>query len=113
MTDRKTLLDLTEQLERLQLTMQNIQETIQQLQNQEQDNQAAPHGPLTNPLAFDTDRRLIHIGDEVIFLTRGLYNSTRGTVYKVSRNRARITARDHQNRPISRNPRNLRLADRR
>ena len=110
MTDQRTITELTEELERLRLATQNIEQTIQRLTRNQEEDQAAPplrRGPPTDPQVFDAEHRLIHIGDQVIFLTRGLYNSTRGTVYKVSRNGARVTSRDLRNRSISRHPRNL------
>ena len=112
MTDQRTITELTEELQRLRLTTQNIQQTIQRLtRDQEEDQAPLPErrGPPTDPQVFDAEHRLIHIGDQVIFLTRGLYNSTRGTVYKVSSNGARVTSRDLRNRSISRYPRNLRI----
>jgi chaperonin cofactor prefoldin len=54
----------------------------------------------------DRDGKPINIGDTVIFLTKGKFQSSRGTVTKT--NKYRVTAKDKRGRSISRAPHNLR-----
>ena len=111
MTNRQTIQDLAEQLNQLRLATENLQETLNRLQEEEETVERRDRGPPTDPEIRDRDRdnRIIHYGDTVVFLTRGLYNSTTGTVYRVSASGNRVTARDHQGRSISRSPRNVRI----
>ena len=62
-----------------------------------------------DPLVHDRVRNVIHLGDQVIFPTRGLDNSTIGRVYKVSVIGSRVTTRDQSERSISRRPNNVRV----
>ena len=55
---------------------------------------------------LDRDGSLINIGDTVIFLTKGRFHSTKGTVTKI--NEYRVTAKDRRGTSISRAPHNLR-----
>ena len=102
---------LTEQIRDLRLAANQIERTLEQhledRERQAEENQE--RGPPTDPLVQDRDGNNIHIGDQVIFLTRGLYNSTTGIVYKVSRTGSRVTARDESDRSISRRPSNVRV----
>ena len=107
MTNRQTIQDLSDQLNQLRITTDILQETLNRLQEETIDRR--DRGPPTDPEIRDRDNRTIHYGDTVIFLTRGLYNSTTGTAYRVSASGSRVTARDHQGRSISRNPRNVRI----
>ena len=114
MTNRQTITLLTEQLEQLRIATENIQNTIKRLQEKEDQGQEHPtprqtRGAPTDPEVRDRDHRTIHYDDTVVFLTRGLYNSTTGRVFKVSTSGNRITARDKQGRSISRNRRNVRI----
>ena len=59
----------------------------------------------------DVNGTEILIGDEVRFLTSGVYNSWTGTVYKISRNGARVTAKDERSRSISKAPGNLEVLE--
>ena len=109
--DRDLVRILAEQIRDLRLAANQIERTLEQhLEERErpaEENQE--RGPPTNPLVHDRERNDIHIGDRVIFLTRGLYNSTTGTVYNVSRIGSRVTARDDSDRSISRRPGNVRI----
>ena len=119
MTNRQTIQELTDQLRSIRLAAENIKQTIQLLQeeaeNPRDDDRAQPaaeqelRGPPTNPPTRDRDNQLIHYNDKIIFLTRGLYNSTTGRVYRVARNGNTVTARDDQGRSISRQPQNVRI----
>ena len=60
-----------------------------------------------HPIVLDRDDRVIHIGDQVQFLTQGKYRSTEGKVYKISECGDRVTSRDSDGNPISRDPNNL------
>ena len=102
---------LTKQIRELRIAANQIERTLErhleERQRQSEENQ--DRGPPTNPLVQDRDGDNIHIGDQVIFLTRGLYNSTTGMVYKVSSTGSRITARDDSGRSISRRPSNVQI----
>ena len=60
-----------------------------------------------HPTVLDRDDRVIHIGDQVQFFTQGKYRSTEGKVYKISECGDRVTSRDSDGNPISRDPNNL------
>ena len=62
-----------------------------------------------HPVVRDIDRVKILIGNTVHFVSRGLYNTTSGIVYKFSPSGSRVTSRDSRGRPISRAPHNLRV----
>ena len=62
-----------------------------------------------HPVVRDIDGVEILIGDAVTFISRGLYNTTTGIVYRFSASGTRVTARDSRGRPISRAPHNLRV----
>ena len=100
---------LTKQIRELRIAANQIERTLErhleERQRPAEENQ--DRGPPTNPLVQDRDGDDIHIGDQVIFLTRGLYNSTTGRVYKVSSTGSRVTARDDSARSISRRPNNV------
>ena len=57
----------------------------------------------------DRDGTPIWFGDKVVFLTKGLYGTKEGTVYKVAKNKSRITAKDAKGNAISRAPNNVRV----
>ena len=57
----------------------------------------------------DRDGTPILFGDTVTFLTKGLYESCEGTIYKVAKNKSRITAKDAKGNSISRPPNNVRV----
>ena len=96
--------------------MNNIERPItaaEEREEQEQPESRRPRNcPHTHPVVRDRDDREIIIGDQVIFLTCGLFSSDRGTVYKVSDSGARITACDQYRRSISRAPQNVRIVRR-
>jgi uncharacterized Zn ribbon protein len=54
----------------------------------------------------DRDGSIIKIGDTVLFITKGKYQSSRGKVTRI--NTHRVTARDKRGNSISRAPYNLR-----
>ena len=58
----------------------------------------------------DRDGTPIWFGDKVTFLTKGLYGTKEGIVYKVSSNKSRITAKDEKGNAISRAPKNVRVS---
>ena len=57
----------------------------------------------------DINNKVIRIGNRVRFITKGLHNSTEGTVYKISKNGKRVTSLDDKGMPISRAPYNLQI----
>ena len=109
MTNRQTIQDLAKQLDQLRIATENIELTLNRLEEEEEILEARDRGPPTDPETRDRENRIIHYGNTVVILTRGLYNLTTGTVYRVSASVNRVTARDHQGRSISRIPRNTRL----
>ena len=114
MTNRQTIQELTDQLRNIRLATESIEQAIHRLQeeNERDDDRTQPateRGLPTNPPTRDRDNQPIHYNDEVIFLTRGLYNSTTGRVYRVARSGNTVTARDDRGRSISRQPRNVRI----
>ena len=102
---------LTEQIRELRIAANQIERTLEQHleERQRPTEENRDRGPPTDLLVQDRDGEDIHIGDQVIFLTRGLYNSTTGRVYKVSSTGSRITVRDDSGRSISRRPNNVRI----
>ena len=77
-------------------------DAIEKLANQEPDVIAGP---------LDHDRRIIHIGQTVTFLTRGRYVSTQGVVHRSSRNQERVFSFDSDGFEVQRAPRNVRIVD--
>ena len=107
---------LQQELNRLRLAADNIERIINTAQRQEEQDipEAERNRRPTNyrhnhPVVRDRDGIEILIGDQVEFLTRGNYSSTRGVVYKIAGNGSRVTARDQSRQPISRAPRNIRV----
>ena len=112
--------DLQEELRRLRITANNIERILQTARDQNRQeegenlrvNPADRRGqeyPHNHPRIFDSEGTEILIGDTVTFLTRGLFTSTSGVVYKVSHTGTRVTSRDAFRRAISRAPHNLRV----
>ena len=110
--------DLQEELLRLQITANNIERILQTTRdhNRQEEgenlrvNPADRRGqdyPHNHPRVLDSEGTEIFIGDTVTFLTRGLFTSTSGVVYKVSQSGNRVTSRDSFRRAISRAPHNL------
>ena len=62
-----------------------------------------------HPDVRDINDKVIQIGNRVRFITKGLHNSTEGTVYKISKNGRRVTSWDDKGMPISRVPYNLQI----
>ena len=59
--------------------------------------------------AVDREGNIIHIGDRVLFLTKGKFKSKEGTVTRFSRNFERVFATDTSGNEIPRALRNLRI----
>ena len=134
--DRLSIEELRTELERLQLAARNIKRLIHHAEEQEQGQEQIQANPAeagsrqgdvildidinrradlnyteNHPVVYDWSDTEILIGDTVRFLTRGRYDSWTGIVYKISSNRARITARDERGRSISRAPHNVEVID--
>ena len=126
--ERVSIEDLRIELERLQLAAQNSERLINQAEEQvnpvepvvhqadriidiEIDRRANINYTGNHPVIRDTNNTEILIGDEVRFLTSGVYNSWTGVVYKVSSNGARVTARYERGRSISRAPNNVEVIE--
>ena len=88
--------ELRQELNRLRIAANNIERLITAAEDrEEQPGDRRPRDyPHTHPVVRDRDGREIIIGDQVTFLTRGLFSSESGTVYKISSSGARVTARD-------------------
>ena len=111
--ENQDLSELRQELERLRITANNIERIINdtQVESVVQTNQdRRPRGYRhSHPAMYDSEGIEILIGDHVQFVTRGLFTSTRGVVYKISPSGNRVTARDNLRRSISRAPHNLRV----
>ena len=98
---------ITSNLERILHNVEAEQE--QPRQETETETRRTPHYVHQHPVVRDIDGVEILIGDTVHFVSRGLYNTTSGIVYKFSASGNRVTSRDSRGRPISRAPHNLRV----
>ena len=99
-----------EQLKNLRFAIRERDETLKFLLKQERE--LSEKFKKANPRstgAYDCDGTQIYFGDLVEFETKGKYKSSRGIVYKVSKNKSRVTARDENNFSISRSPKNLKI----
>ena len=105
--------ELLSELNRLRITTDNITRLLttvpQDRQRTDRHTRRPPYYQHTHPVVRDREGTEIIIGDQVLFLTRGLFSSARGTIYKISGNGRRITARDLLHRPVSRAPHNVRV----
>ena len=96
---------ITSNLERI---LHNV-EADQEQPRQETETRRPPHYVHQHPVVRNIDGVEILIGDTVQFVSRGLYNTTSGIVYKFSASGNRVTSRDSRGRLISRAPHNLRV----
>ena len=96
---------ITSILERI---LENV-EAEAEPQGQERDTRRPPQYAHQHPVVRDIDGVEILIGDTVHFISRGLYNTTSGVVYKFSPSGSRVTSGDSRGRPISRASHNLRV----
>ena len=99
---RTTIENIRAELDRLNIASNNIRRAIEELANQEPDVIAGP---------LDRDGRVIHIGQTVIFLTRGRHASTQGIVHRFSRNQECVFSFDSDGFEMQRAPRNVRIVD--
>ena len=105
MDRRNTIESLRQELNRLTLASSNILRAIEDLERRELPGQPDPR----EIQITDRDGTPIKIGDRVIFLTKGKFKSTSGTVTRFSRNKERVYATDSNKKEISRAPRNVRI----
>ena len=97
--------ELRQELARLRIAADNIERLLTtQATDRQNNNRRGEDYPYTHPVVRDAMGTEILVGDRVSFLTRGTTNSNQGRVYKISSNGRRVTARDEQERPISRAP---------
>ena len=107
--------DIRRELNRLRIIASNLEHILENVeakpepQRQELESRRSPQYIHRHLVVRDIDGVEILIGDTVQFVTRGLYNTTSGIVYKFSASGNRVTARDSRGRPISRAPHNLRV----
>ena len=107
MTERDEVEELRRELYRLRVAAErivNLLQTTEARRDRRTENYIHPH-----PVVRDRDGTEILVGDRVLFLTRGLYSSRSGTVYKISRNGERVTSRDDRNRSKSSAPYNVKV----
>ena len=107
--------DIRRELNQLRIITSNLERILENVeaeaepQRQERDTRRPPHYAHQHPVVRDIDGIEILIGDTVQFISRGLYNTTSGVVYKFSPSGTRVTSRDSRGRSISRAPHNLRV----
>jgi hypothetical protein len=89
--------DLIERLQLLDLEKQGLEERLKQIRGRRL---------IKRTLIKDKDGNQIRIGNKIVFLTKGKYNSTEGIVTRV--NQSRVTAKDDRGNFISRAPHNVR-----
>ena len=113
---RSAIESLSLELERLSIVSANIRRTIAQLEGEVSSGQDQVVGLVATTTSshqdeiLDRDGNIITIGCEVIFLTRGRFKTTRGTVTRFSDNKSRVFAIDKKSYvEISRAPRNVRV----
>ena len=118
--------ELCAELERFRAVTRNIENILDQALREEveENPQGIPappelgEGPINqdrrprqylhdHPVVRDQNGVEILIGDTVIFVTRGLFTSTRGIIYKITPSGTRVMARDNLRRSISRAPYNV------
>ena len=115
MTDNINVEELREELNWLRLATENIERIIERRNEEEreteteQENRRGDNYPHNHPIVRDINGTEIIIGDRVEFVTRGLFNTTSGIVYKISASGTRVTSRDTLRRSVSRAPHNLRI----
>ena len=111
--ENQELAELREDLERLRIAANNIERIINNAQEetvvQVNQDRRPPGYRHNHPAVYNNEGTEILIGDQVQFVTRGLFTSTRGVVYKISPSSNRVTARDNLRRSISRAPHNLKV----
>ena len=95
--------DLIRRLNKLTLEKSKIERRLFEIKQQKR-----THEEEEQTEVLDRDGSQINIGDTVIFLTKGKFNTTKGTVTKI--NEYRVTAKDRKGTSISRAPHNLRRA---
>ena len=67
MTNRQTIRDLAEQLNQLRIATENIQQTLNRLEEEEEIPEARDCGPPTDSETRDRENRIIHYSNTVIF----------------------------------------------
>ena len=92
--------DLIRRLNKLTLEKTKIERRLLEIKQQK------THEEEEQTEVLDRDGSQINIGDTVIFLTKGKFHTTKGTVTKI--NKYRVTAKDRKGTSISRAPHNLR-----
>jgi len=121
MTDNINIEELRAELNRLRVATENIERLIAQPSNEDREEEPRQERPpaeenrrgnnyrYNHPVVHDVDNVEIIIGDRVRFVTRGLFNTSSGVVYKITPSGTRVTSRDTLGRSISRAPHNLRV----
>ena len=98
------------ELERLRITINEKEQELQKLKIREKELKKNKRKEKSSDTGFyDRDGIPINIGDTVVFLTKGLFNTKEGVVYKLAENKSRVTSKDKRGNSISRAPYNLRV----
>ena len=107
--------DIRCKLNRLRIITSNLEHILENVeaeaepQGQEAEARRPSQYVHQHPVVRDIDGVEILIGDTVHFVSRGLYNTTSGIMYKFSASRNRVASKDSRGMPISRAPQNLRV----
>ena len=105
--------EVRRELNRLRIITNNLERILDNVENepkpQREETRRPPHYVHQYLIVRDINGVEIFIGDTVNFVSRGLYNTTSGIVYRFSALGSRVIARDSRIRPISRAPHNLRV----
>ena len=105
--------EVRRELNRLRIITNNFERILDNIEAetepQREETRRPPQYAHQHPVVRDIDGVEILIGDTVTFVSRGLYNTTSGIVYRFSASGSRVTARDSRGRLISRAQHNLRV----
>ena len=108
--NEEELCETIKRLKDLRITIQEKEKELTKLKENEREYRRKVESHRSRRTGTrDRDGTPIYFGDTVCFLTKGLYRSEEGTVYKVADNKSRITARDPKGNFISRAPNNVRV----
>ena len=109
MNDRE-IQETIKKLKNLRITIEEKEKELRLLkENERKYKTKIQHQEAKRTGTSDRDGTPIWFGDTITFLTKGLYGSSEGTVYKVAKNKSRVTARDTKGNSISRAPNNVRV----
>ena len=111
MNRKSTIENLRIELEKLTIASRNIERAIRELEVQDQQQPVGQGASAVVDGPLDRDGNEIRIGYTIIFLTKGKFNATRGTVTRFSKNNVRVFASIENGTEVSRSPRNVRVVE--